>query len=915
MSGPTFSTQCEPTGFRRITFGLDRPDVLSTYLVAVESDKTEAATLLSNGNLVSEGEGSIPGDWMSKVNELGVSTESTSRASSSSSSSRHFVVYEDPYPKPSYLFALVAGNFEVLSEVFKTQSGREVKLRLFAEKKSTNSTRIPQLGWAMKALKRSMRWDEEVFGLEYDLSEFNIVGIDSFNQGAMENKGLNIFNTAYLLASPSSSTDADYEWIMGVVAHEYFHNWTGNRVTLRDWFQLTLKEGLTVYRDQRFSGDVSQSVVKRIQDVANLRSVQFVEDGGPMRHPIRPDSYIAINNFYTSTVYSKGAEVIRMYESLLGKDGFRRGLDLYFDRHDGKAVTCDDFLNAMGDANSINLTQFGRWYSHSGTPQVEIQECKWDQRSETVTITMEQHHPSHKNSSSPIEPFMIPIRVGLISKSTGTDLIDNEAHKDSTQTLVLSETKQTFTIPNVKEDCVLSVNRGFSAPITLTWSVPHAAPLTSPGRPLSELTTLACSDSDAFSRYDASVHLLTRLIHHTLMGVDRPEKIKTVGERGEESEESHISRELMSGVMRREEVEAMVAATFAEILDGDSNVAAFALRPPSVTEVQQDIMSSTSTSHLRESEKTVILDQCRDPVAVHGAIRRTKAGIGRALYPQLVQLYDHLTQQSFNAKEGFDDEDSDQGLLLTPAAISTRRLRNTLIDLLSCAAVRSVSEGMCDQHHQRSSECEGSAKVGCSPHSHGAKKGESKVEKEALERAKRHVESARCASDRLAGVNAVLYFEQSENETHKVIQDLYDDAQGDENKLNKWFAIQAGASHREDTYERVMALTQHPEFKNNINNPNRLRSLISSFIGNVPHFHRSDGLGYRLVTDMIIAVDKINPLTAAGMARGFSRVTRADPSRRAKLRELISEIMGVEGEVKSVSDDVYEVLSKVMKEL
>ncbi|MEE4303722.1 MAG: aminopeptidase N, partial [Wenzhouxiangella sp.] len=335
-SGAMLLTQCEAEGFRKITWFPDRPDVMATFRVRLVGDRERFPVLLSNGNRVDSGE---------------------------LDDGRHFAVWEDPFPKPSYLFAIVAGELAELADTFTTRSGREVALKFYSEPEN-----IDQLDHAMESLKKSMAWDEERFGLEYDLDVFHVVATHDFNMGAMENKSLNIFNARYVLADRETATDADYEAIESVIAHEYFHNWTGNRVTCRDWFQLTLKEGLTVYRDQEFTADMRSPGVKRIQDVSALMARQFPEDAGPMAHPVRPERYVEINNFYTATVYEKGAQVVRMYETLLGRDGFRRGMDLYFERHDGQAVTCDDFRRAMADANETDLEQFERWYRQVGTP-------------------------------------------------------------------------------------------------------------------------------------------------------------------------------------------------------------------------------------------------------------------------------------------------------------------------------------------------------------------------------------------------------------------------------------------------------------------------------------------------------------------------------------------------------------------
>jgi aminopeptidase N len=432
----TWCTQCEAEGFRRITYFLDRPDVMATYCVTIRASAKEAPVLLSNGNKVEEG-------------ELG--------------DGRHYAVWDDPFPKPSYLFALVAGNLGAYEDSFVTMSGRKVDLAIWVEPGNE-----PRCEWAMESLKRSMKWDEMRFGLEYDLDLFNIVAISAFNMGAMENKSLNVFNSKYILADPETATDADYEAIESIVAHEYFHNWTGNRVTCRDWFQLSLKEGLTVFRDQEFSADMRSRAVQRIKDVRALRAAQFPEDAGPLAHPVRPDSYIEINNFYTATVYEKGSEVIRMMHTLLGEDGFQEGMKLYFARHDGQAVTCDDFAAAMADANDIDLDHFKLWYSQAGTPELHLDEGYADG---TYSLTVEQRlRPTPGQETK--EPMQIPLVVGLLDDEgapVSATLADSgKALPDGSFLLSLTKRKQTFRFRDVACKPVLSFNRGFSAPVKVS---------------------------------------------------------------------------------------------------------------------------------------------------------------------------------------------------------------------------------------------------------------------------------------------------------------------------------------------------------------------------------------------------------------------------------------------------------------
>ena len=474
VSNGNFFTQCEAEGFRKITYFPDRPDVMAKYTVMLRADKKKYPVLLSNGNLIEEG-------------DLG--------------DGHHYAVWEDPFKKPSYLFALVAGELVCQEEKFRLKSGREVLLQVWVEDGNLDKTQH-----AMESLKNSIRWDEERFGLEFDLDRFMIVAVGDFNMGAMENKGLNIFNTKFVLANSRIATDIDYANIESVVGHEYFHNWTGNRVTCRDWFQLSLKEGLTVFRDQEFSADMigtaSGRAVKRIEDVRVLRQAQFPEDAGPMAHPVRPDSYVEINNFYTVTIYEKGSEVVRMYQTLLGRDGFRKGMDLYFQRHDGQAVECDDFRAAMIDANGRELTQFERWYSQSGTPRV-VANAHYDAAQKTFELSLSQS--CHATAGQPKKlPFHIPVAVGLLD-SAGRDMplfldgIVADGDAPTTLVLELTEQQQTFCFRNVTEQPVPSILRDFSAPVVLEFDYTDA-----------ELAFLMAYDSDPFNRWEAGQRLAMR---------------------------------------------------------------------------------------------------------------------------------------------------------------------------------------------------------------------------------------------------------------------------------------------------------------------------------------------------------------------------------------------------------------------
>ncbi len=479
VSNGNFFTQCEAEGFRKITFFQDRPDVMASYRVMLRADKKSFPVLLSNGNLIEQG-------------DLG--------------DGRHYALWEDPFKKPSYLFALVAGQLVCEEQSLRLQSGREVLLQVWVEPGNLDKT-----AHAMESLVKSIRWDESRFGLELDLDRFMIVAVGDFNMGAMENKGLNIFNTKFVLANSRIATDTDYANIESVVGHEYFHNWTGNRVTCRDWFQLSLKEGLTVFRDQEFSADMTGSssgrAVKRIDDVRVLRQAQFPEDAGPMAHPVRPDSYVEINNFYTVTIYEKGAEVVRMLQTLLGRDGFRKGMDLYFARHDGQAVTCDDFRVAMADACDRDLSQFEQWYSQSGTPRVTVR-AEHDAASQTYTLELEQSSPPTPGQPHK-PPLLIPFAVGLLG-ADGADLpLQLRAESTpaepevrpvpTTMVLELSEVKQRFTFTGVVSKPVPSLLRDFSAPVALEFSYSDE-----------ELAFLFAHDSDPFNRWEAGQRLATR---------------------------------------------------------------------------------------------------------------------------------------------------------------------------------------------------------------------------------------------------------------------------------------------------------------------------------------------------------------------------------------------------------------------
>jgi aminopeptidase N len=555
-AGATYCTQCEAEGFRRITYFLDRPDVMAVYTTRIEADKDEAAILLSNGNLVEEGD--LPGG------------------------KRHFAVWHDPFPKPSYLFALVGGNLAVVKDSFTTMSGREVALAIYVE--PGKEARVP---YAMDSLKRAMRWDETVFGREYDLDIFMIVAVSAFNMGAMENKGLNVFNDKYVLASPETATDNDYAGIEAVIAHEYFHNWTGDRITCRDWFQLCLKEGLTVFRDQEFTGDQRSRAVERISDVRNLRSFQFVEDAGPLAHPVRPELYREINNFYTSTVYDKGAEVVRMIRALLGAETFRKGMDLYFTRHDGEAATVEQFVQCFADVSGRDMTQFMRWYSQAGTPEIRVAP-HYDSRARTYRLDIAQTVPPTPGQPTK-EPMLIPLALGLVGKSGGDLPLVLDGRPLFRGVIELTQPNQSFLFTEVTERPVPSVNRSFSAPIKL------ALPIDA-----DDLRFLAAHDSDPFNRWQAVQSLAMSLLKENVAV-------------------------LRAGGAARDD-EGLMAALGAILADTTLEPAfvALSLAPPGDADIAREIGSDV------------------DPDAVFGARRKLRAAIGTRHGAALADAYRRL---------------------------------------------------------------------------------------------------------------------------------------------------------------------------------------------------------------------------------------------------------------------------------
>lgn len=747
-SNHLFCTQCEAEGFRRITFFLDRPDVLAKYSTRICADKKQYPILLSNGNLIESG---------------------------TAPDGRHWVLWQDPFKKPCYLFALVAGDLACVSDVFVTASGRTVDLRIYVEPGNED-----KCAHAMESLKKSMRWDEEVYGREYDLDIFMIVAVSDFNMGAMENKGLNIFNSKYILARPDTATDQDFADVEGVVAHEYFHNWTGNRVTCRDWFQLSLKEGLTVFRDQEFSRDMNSKDVNRIMDVKVLRSSQFPEDASSMAHPVRPESYQEINNFYTATIYNKGAEVIRMQHTLLGKEGFRRGMDLYFERHDGQAVTIDNFVAAMEDANGINLTQFKRWYSQAGTPEVQV---KSNYTQGTLTLTLRQRCPSTPDSHEKM-PFHIPIRIALFDSMGRLMPIENDV-------LELKEQEQQFIFSGLGEKPVVSLLREFSAPIKLTVELSQE-----------ELLFLLRYEIDGYAKWDAAQRLVLNCLNENL-------KLS--------STEWTIPEELISAFKHVLLDESLDPALRAELLT-----------PPGFEEVAATL-------------------ELVDVSAVELVRDYFRKQLGISLYESAFEVYNTLWQSEDHRMNGL--------------SYGRRKLRNVCLWLMM-KSKESESLGLCKQQFA----------------------------------------SAQTMTDQMASC-ALLVNCTNASVKEQALNSFYKQWSKEELVLDKWFALQA-VCESPDTLKQVKQLLNHSAFS--LKNPNKVRSLVGAFCSANPrNFHALDGTGYVFLSDMLIALDKINPQIAARLATPFTRWQRFDKSRQALMKSELQKLSKL-----ILSRDLREVVDK-----
>jgi len=743
-SGGLLCTQCEPEGFRRITYFADRPDVLARYRVKMIADKARYPVLLANGDPIASGD--LP-------------------------DGRHWAEWHDPFPKPSYLFAMVAGDLVANRATFTTMSGREVQLGIWV--------RAPDLAktdHALHALKLSMAWDEKMYGREYDLDVFNIVAVDDFNFGAMENKGLNIFNSRYILADPDTATDFDYDAIAAVVAHEYFHNWSGDRVTCRDWFQLSLKEGFTVFRDQQFSADQGSPAVKRIEDVRGLRASQFPEDAGPLAHPVRPDSYIEISNFYTATVYNKGAEVIRMMATILGQPAFRKATDLYFDTHDGTAATCEDFVEAMEQSSGVDLTQFRRWYSQAGTPRVTATLVQ--EPSGHALLKLQQAVPPTPGQPDKL-PMVLPLKLRLFGRDSGKPLNDE-------QLVLLNDESTELAFDGIAEPAVLSINRGFSAPVIIDTN-----------RSADDLAFLSAHDDDPFARYEA----MQQLMLDTLVAAVRDGR-----------------------------------ADHAPVIDAVRNTLGdSALDRAFIAEA----VLLPSDSFIGDQMAQV------DPDAIFRAREALRRDLGRGLEHEWRMAYEGARTNRFE---------------YSPAGKGARRLKSVALGYIAASGAPDAASLAFTQF-----------------------------------------ESADNMTDRQGALTTLV---NSTSDKRIAALDIFYQRYSDNPLvLDKWFQTQA-LSARDDALDAVIELAKHRDFT--LANPNRGRALVGAFGANQRAFHHISGRGYRFVADQLIALDKLNPQTAAKLIPPLGRWRRFDSARAELMRAELERIVRMPG----LSKDMFEQATK-----
>jgi aminopeptidase N len=823
-SGSAYCTQCEAEGFRNILPFQDRPDVMAVYTVRVEADLASCPVLLSNGNRVEGGPSAAVG--------------------------RHYAVFHDPFPKPCYLFAAVAGDLARTGDSFTTASGKVVDLAIYTEARDAGKT-----AWAMESLKRSFRWDETAFGREYDLDVFSIVAVPDFNMGAMENKSLNIFNSRLVLSSPDTSSDADFGRIEGVVAHEYLHNWTGDRVTCRDWFQLTLKEGLTVYRDQEFSSDHNSRPVKRIEDVNRLRTAQFGEDAGPTAHPIRPDEVAKMDNFYSSTVYEKGAEVIRMYATLLGVGGFRRGMDLYFDRHDGHAVTCDDFFQAMYDANAgtpgrEDLHALRVWYGQAGTPELTVTPV-YDAAARTLTLTASQRTPATAGQATK-SPVLIPIAVGLVGpdgadlpltvRGQATAIAAGTMSTSTTAILRLTTAEASWVFEDVPAGTVPSILRNFSAPVRLRVV----------GQTDADLSFLFARDSDPFNRWEAGQTLGRRALL-ALYGTALAAAAQAASSAGS----APLADVVAAALDAAGGVPPSLAAAYASVLADPTLDGAFVARAvtlPAETEVVDALVAAGSTA---------------DPLVVHLTREYAVRGLARALRPQLeaavAKADAAIAADSAGAGAGAGGHFS-----TAFPAVARRALRNRALLMLASLRDPAVVADLAARHAAATNMTDSIATLA------------------AL------VDQPAAGTPERAAALAAFY--ETWREEPLV--------------LLKWLTLQACACEA-GTTEAVRALMAHPAFS--ITNPNACYSLLGAYAANaVPAFHALDGSGYRFLAGVVREVDAVNPQVAARLVGAFTKYRSYDAHRQALMRkELEGLSAGVDGGA-PLSENVGEIVARCL---
>lgn len=764
-SGSGLCTQNESQGFRKITYFIDRPDVMSRYTCKIIADNKKFPILLANGNRVKQ-----------EILDNG----------------KQMVVWNDPLPKPCYLFALVAGDYGCIKDEFTTMSGRRVALEIYCQKGFES-----RCLFAMEALKKSMKWDEVRFGREYDLDLYMILAVDDFNAGAMENKGLNIFNSRLVFANSDTTTDTEYESIEAVIAHEYFHNWTGNRITLRDWFHLSLKEGLTVFRDQEFTADQTSHSVKRIDDVQMLRNRQFSEDASPNAHPVRPDSCLAIDNFYTATIYEKGAEIIRMIQTIVGTEGFRKAMDLYFDRHDGQAVIIEDFVKCMEDANNCDLTHFKWWYEQSGTPEISVTE-NYNSSTKTYTLEFSQYTPPSLNQKEKRDLY-IPIKLSLFSsQAKKIDLANlglNNLSKDNTEgVFILNQKTKSISFKDLQEKPYPSILRDFSAPAKLKGCDSDE-----------QLLFLANHDDNGFNRWDALQKIYLKELN----------RIYQAECKGLNLEVSEPLIEVIKSILDQYQT-----------LDTGLICKLFSM--PSMAFFAQDL-------------------EYFNPEAIYQSYFKIELAIANKLKSKI------FTVENYLANNNFDD--------LSFRAISKRTLRSNLWNKLG----------------------------------HNPENTPFLMEK---------LKSARNMSEQWGALSALNFF--SSNERKIACNEFKNKWQHDSLVMNKYLVLEACLDHS-STLETVQQLMKEEFFK--ITNPNNVRSLLYSFSTlNMRGFHRKDGLSYSWMAEQIIAVDKINPQTAARLSGCFDKWTKLDECRKKLAHDAIESVV----RFPHLSKNTYELMKNTL---